>query len=144
MVLSEARPPEALPDLSGSALEIHGLDLSHDDHRQGATWPRAGTGLIEADPDDGRFSVEGFTSPMGFRFFYTPNTLEVPPHALTVTVHTRWDASDLAWAVRRRRRTGPVRTISVACPDTEDGELTVVIGASGADVFARDSAWVSL
>ncbi len=142
MTLSKTRRPESPERSSVPPLKLHGLDLTRNPRWRGELWPDGMPGMLGEEST--HLSADGFASPMGFRFC-VPASPDEPGNALRVTVHDRSDRSAIARArSRRRTRSTLVRTVSVPAPNPRHGELTLVIGTEGADVFASEAAWEAL
>jgi hypothetical protein len=137
MALSEPRRPRSIERSERRALELYGEDLTSDplwrNERWSATRARS-EGLTDSLGD-------GFVSPLGFRF-RAADPSATPAEGLRVTLRDESDTAAIALAEKRRRMTSAfVRRVSVPALNPKHGELTLVIGTDGADLFASEVTW---
>jgi hypothetical protein len=149
--------PEALPSESPGTARFDGIELVAVDLAGDVAWweqqsPRSGP--LEPDQRPVWLQTDGFAAPTGFVF--TPATgTAAGDAALRVSVRFRSERREVDEAATRLRGSGPVRIARLPAqepdehePTTEPGEqeheLTLVCGATGAAVFADETAWAAL
>jgi hypothetical protein len=141
MALPEALPFESPLSLGPSGIELVAVDLA--ENPLWAPEQMDKSGPTELDLRPAGFDSDDFVSPMGFSFSRA-NAREDGSEALRVSVQRHSDQSAVDRAVTRLRESGPVRTAYLACSEPRDAELTLVVGATGAEIFADDPAWAAL
>jgi hypothetical protein len=137
MALSEPQRPRSIERSERRALELYGEDLTSDPlwrHERWTATRARSEGLTESLGD-------GFVSPLGFRF-RAADPSAAPAEGLRVTLRDESDTAAIALAEKRRRMTSAfVRRVSVSALNPKHGELTLVIGTDGADLFASEVTW---
>jgi hypothetical protein len=94
--------------------------------------PKPGLALPEHEGGAGEVSV-----PSGVDL----GPWRLPENTLYVTVHHGYNPAAIARAESQRRRLGMMRTVQASL---DDSEVTVIVGATGADIFASEAEWATL
>jgi hypothetical protein len=141
MALREALPFESPGSPLPTGTELVAVDLANDPLWCAGELATRGPNEFEERPLG--LPSNGFASPMGFSFTVA-NAPDTDSELLRVSVHSHADQPAVDRAVARLRKGGPVRTVHLPSGEPSDSELTLVVGATGAEVFADDTAWAAL
>lgn len=139
--LSEAPRSEFPGPLGPAGIELVGVDLTGDPR-----WSEERLASCVSTEPDGRSAglpSDGFVSPIGF-LFTVAKAPDEDRALLRVSVQNYSDQSAIDRAVARLRKSGHVSIVNLRCLEPADCELTLVVGAMGAEVFADDAAWAAL
>jgi hypothetical protein len=142
MALSETQRPRPVESPDAPTLELIGVDLTRDPAWRGERWAANALGRVGGAlaPTSGDHPV----SPMGFQF-RVAGASDASIGALRVTMRRPGGPAEISLAETRRRTTSAfVRRVSIPAANRKQGELTLVIGTDGADVFASEMTWESL